>query len=125
MQKTFKPSAAALRQAMALARKDGWMEPTGEIRDRDSRTDYGRYFDDVTESWEETDHFNILYGEKIRDIGRADATVQGWDESQEDETLAFHETFYIPLKEAFWEAWAEVHRLDEFWEKNVKKGARA
>lgn len=113
------PTAAALEKARKLASKsDDWMTPSGEFS-AEARDDYGLFEIEEQEGWEQTCHFDVLYRQKLTEIGYADAYAQGFDEADHQEpALYFHELFLLPLKEVFWERWAEIHHLYEFWEKN-------
>ena len=119
--KELSPSRKAMTAARKLASKrDSWMTPTGECSD-EWRTDYGVYFQEEREGWEETDHFSILYRQPMERIGWDDAYAQGFDETQHSEpTLTFLYDFYLPLADEFWERWAQVHKLYEFWQKLSK-----
>jgi len=120
--KELSPRAAALDKARKLASlDDGWMNPVDDKCSDEGAEDFGTFEIEQQEGWEETCHFQELYGRQLRDIGYEDAYAQGFDESEHREAaLYFHEVFYLPLKEAVWERWAELHNLLEFWEKNVK-----
>jgi hypothetical protein len=120
--KELSPRAAVLQKARKLASaKDGWMSPTDDNISAEAAEDFGTFEIEQQEGWEQTCHFDLLYGNPLRDMGYKDAYAQGFDESEHQEAaLYFHELFYVPLKDAFWEAWAEAHNLYAFWEKNVK-----
>jgi len=120
--KELSPSANVLAEAAALASKDdGWMTPTDDHISTEAAEDFSTFQIEQQEGWEQTCHFELLYGSPLKDMGYKDAYAQGFDESEHREAaLYFHELFYVPLKDAFWEAWADKHNLYEFWEQNVK-----
>jgi hypothetical protein len=117
---TLKPSTKALDKARKLVTKsDRWMTPTLDAS-KEGKKDYATYEIEEIEGWEQTGHFTLRYRELLTDIGYDDAYAQGFDESDYIEPgLAFHEMFLVPLKEAFWEAWTEKHKLYEFWKQNI------
>jgi hypothetical protein len=99
------------------------------IRQRPSwakgRADYDVYYQDEIDGWEQTDHFQIMYGQPLREIGWKDAYAQGFDETRHDEpSLVFIYDFYLPMKDEFWERWAQVHKLHEFWQQLVARDLR-
>lgn len=119
---TMSPTAEALEEARKLATlNDGWMTPVDDHISLDAMKDYGEFECDQHAKWEETCHFDLCYGSQLREIGYRDAYAQGFDEKNHREAgLYFHECFYVPLKEAFWEQWSEIHDLYDFWDRKVR-----
>lgn len=107
------PSATVFDNLIAALKLDGHMTPQNEPRDPESHNDYGVWFQEETEGWEQTDHFEVCYGSKLRDMAHdlTDDDVFG-----KDVWLGHYED----LKEEFWERWADIHHADKFWRDNVK-----
>jgi hypothetical protein len=103
-------------QARALAKKsDGWMTPTtDDPRESESRTDFGNWLQEEIEGWEQTDHFTILYGNRLILLARAEAEKKGLTG---EAWLGINEE----LRNEFWEQWAETHHAYQHWVKHIKR----
>jgi hypothetical protein len=117
------PSRNAFNTAAKLgrfaAKNDGWMEPVAEARHRDALTDFGQFEQEQINGWEETCHFEHYYGRPLSDLAEQQARRQGLDKADNWETWYY--TFYLPLRDEFWECWCARVNLYEFWAANVEK----
>ena len=104
----IKPSNRALDAARKLARdavkRDHWMLPCPEeeIKDTDTLADLGEISQRHRDAWEETDHFRLLYGNRLSHL--ADAQEQRFGPMEWEQR--YYE-LYLPLKEAFWDEWED------------------
>jgi hypothetical protein len=114
----IQPSERALEAARKLARdavkRDHWLSPCPEedIQDTETLADLGEISQRHRDGWEQTDHFQLLYGKRLTELADAQERRFGpmdWEER-------YYE-LYLPLKEAFWDEWEDK---SGFWEKAEK-----
>jgi hypothetical protein len=114
----IKPSGRALAAARKLARdavkRDHWLSPYPEedIRDADTLADLGDISERHRSSWEQTDHFHLLYGTRLSQLADAQECRFGQLEWEER-----YYGLYLPLKEVFWDEWEDK---SGFWDKAEK-----
>jgi hypothetical protein len=114
----IKPSERALEAARKLARdavnRDHWLSPYPEedIQDTDTLADLGEICLRHRDSWEQTDHFRLLYGARLSQL--ADAQERRFGQLEWEQR--YYE-LYLPLKEAFWDEWED---RSGFWGKAEK-----
>lgn len=113
-------------------RDDNWMQPTFSAIKEDGVTDIEQAAQMEQGEWEQTDHFNINYGDHmqgaIHDLCEKHGLMQGnvaaWDYGAYD--------LYCEVKDAFFEGWLNTSRfiqgakdLLEEGGKNTAKGKKA
>lgn len=114
----IKPSERAIAAARKLARdavkRDNWLlpHPEEDIRDTDILADLGEISERHRSSWEQTDHFHLLYGTRLSELADAQERRFGGIEWEER-----YYGLYLPLKEAFWDEW---EGKSSFWGKAEK-----
>jgi len=122
--KNAEPSETALDKAAALAihaaRHDTWMHPC--VDEHDDEEDYGNFTQAHQDGWEQTAHFDQAYRDKLMQYAADDAVR--FEIYRDSPGLMFHEGFYIPLKERFWEVWEEKIKMYPKWEKHRAKLAK-
>lgn len=112
----FKTAAAKARK-MARER-DTWMTPTDdEPREADSRTDFGAWLQEEQEGWEETTHFQVLYGQRLSDLAHHVADL---NRLEGEEWIGI----WQDLKDEFWDEWADKHNAADHWEQHIKSKPR-
>jgi hypothetical protein len=106
----------AAERAIALAKyaaaNDHWMRPCIE---REDLSDPGRCSMEHRSGWEQTDHFTILYHDKLRDIAEVAARDLGlrWSDHWEQCWYGLLE----PLKDIFWDEWEEAVNFYQVYER--------
>jgi len=114
----IQPSKRALEAARKLARdvvkRDHWLSPhpEEEIKDSNTLADLGEISQRHRDGWEQTDHFQLLYGTRLNEL--ADAQERRFGQLEWEER---YYNLYLPLKEAFWDEWEDK---SGFWEKAEK-----
>ena len=76
--------------------------PEEEIKDTDTLADLGEISQRHRSAWEQTDHFRLLYGERLASL--ADAQEHRFGPMEWE---ARYYELYLPLKEAFWDEWED------------------
>jgi len=104
------PSQASLKDARNMGREaaaqDAWMTPLPEEH-LDEGDDLGNISQAHREGWEQTTHFQVYYGDKLSDLTDAEEARIAGDFGVMG-TMSRYEGLYVPLKDAFWDAWEEA-----------------
>lgn len=91
--------------ALKAAKTDDWLEPV--VERGDPLKDYDAFEQHHRERWEETIHWSILYGLKIKDLTDMQQDKDGFE--------AWWEA-YAALKNVFWNTWEETIKLRDYWD---------
>lgn len=122
MTRELTPTAAMIEEAQRLgvdaALNDGWMQPTDEADQPESREDYGNWQQEEQDGWQSTDHFQVHYRQPLRQLCLDYAAENGIDSADED-AYAVIGDLMDDLMEEFWEAWHENRNTYGHWLKNV------
>ena len=105
--KGYKTAVAKVRKM--VREDDGWMTPTN---DEPRETDFGSWFQEEIDGWEQTDHFALNYGSTMAHMAHDLAVKNGFEGE-------WWIDIWQNLKDEFWEAWAEKHNADKFWSENI------
>jgi hypothetical protein len=107
----IRPSREAIESARLMgtkaAEEDTWFFPCPEQHLEEGDT--GSISEAHKDSWCQTAHFHIFYGDRLTDLTddeeeRISGSVGGLNHLN----LARYEGLYIPLRDAFFEAWEEA-----------------
>lgn len=97
----------AFELGILAAKTDHWLEPV--VEPGDPMKDYGDLEQHHRERWEETIHWSLKYGLKIKEL----ADTQ---QDKEEDGFDIWWEAYSELKEAFWERWENEVKLYQCWE---------
>jgi hypothetical protein len=107
------PSKEALAKARKMgeeaAKNDTWMEPLPEehIQD-DDPDDVGTMSEEHKDAWCGTEHFQHHYGRPLSDLtDEEEERITGEVGGLSHIDLGRYEGLYIPLRDAFFDAWEE------------------
>ena len=106
-----KPSKEALEKAVAFGKQvayNGWITPIPEEHYEEEGDDPGNISQSHREQWEQTTVFDLLCADHLSDLTDAEEIrISGDIGGLNHLELARYEGIFIPLKDAFWEAWEE------------------
>lgn len=113
MTAVIQPSTSALNKAQQLgkeAAKDPHFQPCPEDHlDGFTDPDFGEISQEHKDAWCQTSHFQSLYGSKLAELTDAEEErITGQIGGLNHIELGRYEGLYIPLRDAFFDAWEEA-----------------